>query len=154
MRLLVLAFVATVTVTAQEPTRFTRWVWDGVYTKSQATRGEPLYRQYCGNCHGPELQGRPDFPPPPASVPGGFRGWVFGTPPLKGATFISNWTDLSLADVFERNRISMPQNAPGSLSRQQNADILAYILQENGYAPGNGELGLTKEALDTIRIGK
>ena len=75
-------------------------------------------------------------------------------PPLKGAAFISKWTDLSLDNLFERNRVSMPQNAPGSLSRQQNADILAFILQENGYAPGNGELGLTKEALDIIRVGK
>ena len=77
-----------------------------------------------------------------------------GSPPLKGATFISKWTDLSLGNLFERSRISMPQNAPGSLSRQQNADILACILQGNGYPPGNEELGLTKEALDTIRVGK
>ena len=158
MRIWILLLVATVSIGAQEPTRFTRWVWDGVYTTQQATRGEPLYRQYCAECHGPELQGRMDFPlwtslprpAPNAEIVGVKRG----TPPLKGATFISNWADLSLGDVFERNRISMPQDRPGRLSRQQNADILAYMLQENGYPPGNGELGLTKEELDTIRIGK
>ena len=154
MRVWILLLVMTVSVGAQEPARFTRSVSDGVYTTQQAQRGEPLYRSYCAYCHGPDLLGRPDFPPPPASVPGGFRGWVFGTPPLKGAAFISNWTDLSLGDVFERNRISMPQDRPGSLSRQQNADILAYILQENGYPPGNGDLAPAKEALDTIRVGK
>ena len=50
-------------------------------------------------------------------------------PGLTGGEFTSNWNDLSLGDLFERMRISMPQNAPGSLSRQQNADILAFVLQ-------------------------
>ena len=156
MRIGIWLLAATVSVGAQEPVRFTRSVSDGVYTTQQAQRGEPLYRSYCAYCHGPDLLGRTDFPPPPPDLPPPeFRGrFKPGTPPLKGATFISNWTDLSLDNLFERNRISMPQNAPGSLSRQQNADILAYVLQENGYSPGNGELGLTKEALDTIRIGK
>jgi mono/diheme cytochrome c family protein len=152
MRLLVLMLVATVSLTAQEPLRFTRWVWDGVYTTPQAQRGEPLYRTYCADCHGPDLLGRTDVPPPPPPRSGAFIR--FDTPPLTGETFISNWTDLSLGDIFERNRISMPQNAPGSLSRQQNADILAYILQQNGYSAGAGELETTKEALDTIRVGK
>jgi len=152
MRLLVLVFVATVTLTGQEPAvRFTRWVSDGVYTTQQAQRGEPLYRSYCAYCHGPELQGRTDFPPPPPDPRVGFKP---GSPSLKDATFIAKWTDLSLGNLFERNRISMPQDKPGTLSRQQNADILAYILQENGYPPGNGDLASTKEALDTIRVGK
>jgi hypothetical protein len=150
--MLVLMLVATVSMTAQDVLRFTRWVWDGVYTTQQAQRGEPLYRRYWADCHGPDLLGRTDVPPPPAPRPG-MVTWV-GTPPLKGETFISNWTDLSVGDIFERNRISMPQNAPGSLSRQQNADILAYILQENGYSAGAGELATMKEALDTIRVGK
>ena len=152
MRIGIWLLAATVSVGAQEPVRFTRSVSDGVYTTQQAQRGQPLYRQYCAYCHGPELEGRTDFPPPPPDpLPLRFKP---GSPPLKGATFASNWTGLSLGDLFERNRISMPQDRQGSLSRQQNADILAYVLQENGYSPGNGELGLTKEALDTIRIGK
>ena len=48
----------------------------------------------------------------------------------------------------------MPQNAPGSLSRQQNADILAYMLQENGFKPGIEELATDKAMLDTIRFGQ
>ena len=88
MRIGIWLLAATVSVGAQEPVRFTRSVSDGVYTTQQAQRGEPLYRSYCAYCHGPDLLGRPDFPPPPASVPSGVTRWVFGTPPLKGAPFI------------------------------------------------------------------
>ena len=157
MRYAILLLVVATSAAAQDLSRFTRWVWDGVYTTQQAKRGEPLYRRYCANCHGPELQGRTDFPPPPPDPPpnivmvGRFKP---GSPPLKGATFISKWTDLSLASFFERNRISMPQNAPGSLSRQQNADILAYLLKENGFKPGIEELPTDNATLDTIRIGQ
>ena len=56
-------------------------------------------------------------------------------PGLTGGEFTANWNDLTLGDLFERMRISMPQNNPGSLSRQQNADILAFILTK-GELPG------------------
>lgn len=77
-----------------------------------------------------------------------------GAPALKGSEFIANWTDLSAESLFDRFRTSMPQDAPGSLSRQQNADLLAYVLQGNGFAAGNAELSIEKGALDTIRIGR
>jgi len=157
MRYAILLLVVGTSAAAQDFSQFTRWVWDGIYTAQQAKRGEPLYRTYCGDCHGPDLEGRTDFPPPPPDPPpnivmvGRFKP---GSPPLKGATFISNWTDLSLGDLYERIRISMPQNAPGSLSRQQNADILAYLLQENGFRTGNEWLPTDKATLDTIRFGR
>ena len=48
-------------------------------------------------------------------------------PPLAGGEFMAGWDGLTIGDLFERVRISMPQNAPGSLSGQQNADILAFM---------------------------
>ena len=57
-------------------------------------------------------------------------------PGLTGGEFSSNWNDLSLGELFERMRISMPQNAPGSLSRQQNADILAFVLYKSNFPAG------------------
>jgi len=108
--------------------------WDGVYTADQAKRGEPLYSQYCASCHGPDLTGG-------EMAPG-----------LTGGEFQSNWNDLSLGELFERMRISMPQNAPGSLSRQQDADILAYILFKGNYPAGQTELPTQTEALSTIKF--
>ena len=85
---------AGMVVTAQEKSQ-----WDGVYTEAQAQRGEPLYQQYCSSCHGPDMAGG-------EMAPG-----------LAGGEFSANWNDLSLGQLFERMRTSMPQNNPGSLSR-------------------------------------
>jgi hypothetical protein len=41
------------------------------------------------------------------------------TPPLTGGAFMANWDGLTLGDLAERIRNTMPLNAPGSLSRQK-----------------------------------
>ena len=106
-----------------------------MYTEAdQAKRGEPLYSQYCASCHGPDLSGG-------EMAPG-----------LTGGEFASNWNDLSLGDLFERIRVSMPQNAPGSLSRQQNADILAYVLSKATVPAGSTELPTQTELLNGIKF--
>ncbi len=94
---------------AQDPTRS---VWDGVYTPAQATRGQALYNKECSGCHGQSLSGGEE------------------APPLSGGAFMANWNGLTVGDLFERIRVSMPEGRPGTLSRQQNADVLAYILPE------------------------
>ena len=108
--------------------------WDGVYTQEQAKRGEGLYSQYCSSCHGPDLAGG-------EMAPG-----------LTGGEFSSNWNDLSLGELFERMRISMPQNAPGSLSRQQDDDILAFVLFKSNFPAGATELPTQTEVLNTIKF--
>jgi len=35
-------------------------VWDGIYTASQASRGEAAYRANCASCHGVNLEARPE----------------------------------------------------------------------------------------------
>jgi len=108
--------------------------WDGVYTVEQAKRGEKLYAEKCSACHGPDMNGG-------EMAPG-----------LTGGEFTSNWNDLSLGDLFERMRISMPQNAPGSLSRQENADILSYILNKGNYPAGKAELPGQTEVLNGYKF--
>jgi hypothetical protein len=73
-------------------------------------------------------------------------------PGLTGGEFSANWNDLSLGDLFERMRISMPQNAPGSLSRAQNADILSFILFKGNYPAGKTELPQQTEVLNGIKF--
>jgi S-disulfanyl-L-cysteine oxidoreductase SoxD len=117
---------------AQEPPSSPRSVWDGVYTEQQAKRGEALYEKQCSACHGDKLAGRES------------------APPLTGGAFLSNWNGLPLSDLFERVRRTMPQNAPGKLSRQQNADILAYLLNFNKFPAGKIELYRQSEMLKEI----
>ena len=123
-------FTARGTVAAQQA----KSQWDGVYTEAQAKRGEQFYSQYCASCHGPDLAGG-------EMAPG-----------LTGGEFSSNWNDLSLGELFERIRISMPQNAPGSLSRQQNADILAFMLFKANVPAGGDELPGQTDVLNTIKF--
>src|SRR5215212_2416752 len=119
------------TVHAQPPTKS---IWDGVYTEEQATRGKALYSQECSSCHGGELTG----------------GEM--APPLAGGEFLSGWDGLTVGDLFERIRISMPQNAPGSLSGQQNADILAFMFSANKFPAGQTELSNSAMMLKAIKF--
>ena len=112
-----LALTASV-ASAQGP----RTVWDAIYSNEQADRGEKLYAEFCSRCHGDAL------------------GGVEAAPALTGTTFGGNWEGAPLGDLFERMRMSMPQDKPGSLSRAQNADILAYMLRVGGFPAGEKEL--------------
>lgn len=111
-----------------------RTVWDGVYTEEQAKRGEGFYRQSCSLCHGEALLGREM------------------ASPLTGPAFASNWNGVALGDLMERMRVTMPQDRPGSLSRQQNADVLAYILSVSRFPAGKTELARQTEILNQIRF--
>jgi mono/diheme cytochrome c family protein len=143
MRLtLVFVVSSAVILLAQAPAGPTRSVWDGVYSPEQAGRGQTLYMTHCAPCHMPELEGRLADP----------TGTPTGVPGLQDPGFQSKWNGLTLGDLWERIRISMPQEKPGSLSRQINADILAYILQRNALPAGVEELPPEKERLDAIRI--
>jgi hypothetical protein len=57
-----------------------------------------------------------------------------------------------LSDLFDRIRVSMPQDKPGSLSRQQAADLVAYILGFNKVPAGHTELPGDAEILKGIKI--
>lgn|SRR5262245_43633475 len=119
---------------AQPGNQASRSVWEGTYTKEQAKRGEELYAANCVSCHGSELTGNDE------------------APALAGAPFISNWEGLTVGDLSERVRISMPPNRTGKLSRQQITDILGYVLKVNGFPEGKTELDAKLEVLKQIRI--
>lgn len=112
----------------------TKSVWDGVYTEEQAARGKQGYADQCASCHGPELTG----------------GEM--APALAGGEFLAGWDGLTMGDLFERIRISMPQNAPGSLSGAQNADILAFMLASNKFPAGSTELAKDAMVLKSIKF--
>ena len=109
-------------------------IWQGVYTEEQSKRGQPAYKKHCASCHGEQLTGGED------------------SPPLTGAAFLATWNGLTLGDLFERIRTTMPQDHPGRLSRQQNADILAYVLSVNQFPAGQTELPPDTDRLKQIRF--
>ena len=119
---------------AQDSAQASRSVWDGVYTQEQSRRGETFYGRECAKCHGSDLSGADEVPA------------------LSGGGFLSNWDGLTVGDLSERVRISMPPNKQGVLSRQQIVDILSYLLNVNSFPAGKAELDPKTEQLKQIRI--
>src|ERR1700675_4487328 len=72
-------------------------VLDGIYTDAQAARGALSYPQNCAACHGTSL------------------GGLGEAPALVGAQFISDFAGLTVGDLFDRIRTTMPLNNPAGL---------------------------------------
>lgn len=108
--------------------------WSGVYTEEQATAGGAAFGKSCSECHGDDLAGD------------GFA------PALKGPEFMNNWNGLSVGDLFERIRVSMPPSDPNSVSAKEKAEITAYILKSAGFPAGSAELASQTEALKAIKF--
>ena len=104
------------------------------YNVAQAKRGQTKYVEVCSACHLADLSGSDQ------------------APALAGAQFIGNWDGLTVSDLADRIRISMPQDNAGSLSSQQSVDIVAYILQANEFPVGEKELNTDKGVLKAMTI--
>jgi mono/diheme cytochrome c family protein len=109
-------------------------VWDGIYTGAQAGRGQVLYAKACASCHRENLEGHGT------------------TPSLAGEDFVEKWDGQTVGDLFEKMQASMPADHPGSLSREQNAAILAFILRFNNFPAGQTELRTDADWLARIRF--
>jgi mono/diheme cytochrome c family protein len=108
-------------------------VWDGVYSAPQATRGAALYADNCASCHADDLLGTGNMPA------------------LTGKDFSKEWNGQSVGDLFERLSTSMPADRPGKLSKEVDADILAFMLKSNGFPAGQTELKPSMPDLNQIR---
>lgn len=109
-----------------------RSVWDGVYTLAQAKRGA-LKSGLCTSCHGD-----------------GFEGG--SAPQLVGEPFMERWAGRSVGDLFDLIRLTMPDDDPGALPREEYADLIAYILAVNKFPTGNTEIGTSIEPLKQVQI--
>jgi cytochrome c5 len=135
MRLLAAAgvlFTCVVVVRAQNPEPR---IWQGVYTTAQAERGKTSFNSSCLRCHGDKLQGNT-------------------APALSGDRFFTTWGSEPIASLFAKVRDTMPPNFGTSIDDQTKLDIVAYILQTNGYPGGLGELTQDGNDLATAQILK
>ncbi len=129
-KFVLIALVAAVAL-AQDATRS---VWDGVYSADQASRGQASYNSECASCHGDQLNG----------------GEM--APPLAGGEFMSNWNGLTVGDLFERIRTSMPPGVPTKVGRDTKVAIVTYILQYNKFPVGTSAMPDQTEAMRLIKI--
>lgn len=130
---MVLAVAAThFAVTADE----SRTTNDGVFSEGQAMRGGDVYTASCLACHGATLRGTP-------------RGVA-----LIGKRFDTNWAGKVLGDLYSLIAGKMPKDKPGSLQPVQYLEVMAFILDTQGYRAGDQELPLDEAVLGSIRIEK
>jgi mono/diheme cytochrome c family protein len=121
-----------VTIEAQDAKK----VSEGVYTAEQAKRGEAVYKEQCAACHGDMLEGSGPMPA------------------LAGPDFAKIWSGKTAAELFEKTQSTMPATAPGSLTPEQTADVLAYMFSVAKHPAGTTALPSTAEGLKGIAIDK
>jgi len=92
----------------------------GVYTEAQAARGRNVYFGNCRSCHSPQSH--------------------------TGETFATWWRGKRLSELFTFVSTRMPKNDPGSLSPEDAADVVAFLLQMNAMPPGKRELAAAEAA--------
>jgi mono/diheme cytochrome c family protein len=107
------------------------------FTTAQAERGEAAYQHNCLDCHGSTLD-----------------NGEFGGPPLKGGSFAKHWDAANVAALFGFMKAKMPPDRPGQLNDETYADLIAYILGENGFKPGDKELPADANAQQAMSLKK
>ena len=107
------------------------------FTRDQAARGRKAYESACIDCHGSEL-----------------NNGEFGGAPLTGSWFRNKWGSGTLAALFTYTKARMPPDRPGTLNDRTYSELVAYLLSENGYAPGDKELTADPAALLTMSLKK
>ncbi len=93
------------------------------FTAEQTARGKLVYTRRCVDCHGSTLD-----------------NGEFGGAPLNGSYFKGHWGGGSVAGLIAYTKAKMPPDGPGSLSDQSYVDVVAYLLDANGYPRGEKEL--------------
>jgi len=111
-------------------------IWDGVFTGEQAQRGKPQFETNCGACHGAPGAGGSDR----------------SGPTLIGDRFMRAWEFSGLNQFVSKVFDQMPQGFPSNVEDSVKLDIIAYLLQSNGFPPGSKELGADLDELREIQI--
>jgi glucose dehydrogenase len=93
----------------------------GFFSTAQLSSGRWEYSQKCSVCHGAQLQGG-------------------GAPVLKGSEFSALWNGKTLKEFYDLVHTTMPLGQAGTLDGQEYADIVSYILAQNGLPAGGDKL--------------
>jgi cytochrome c5 len=129
---LTVLFVCGIALRAQDATPR---IWQGIYTAPQAERGKTTFKTACLRCHGEDLSGTT-------------------APALKGDRFQMTWGGDTVEGLFGKIRDTMPPNFGTVVDDQAKLDVVAFILQTNGYPAGSTELLIDSPDLAASQILK
>jgi mono/diheme cytochrome c family protein len=102
------------------------------FTRAQADHGGQIYAERCAACHGPNLDDGST------------------APSLKGARFRRDWGGKSAGDLFRYLTANMPPGQAGVLAGDDYADVMAFLLQAEGGAPGDQALPADAQMLSAM----
>lgn len=92
------------------------------FDNKQVAHGKRLYGSACAKCHGANMQG-------------------VTAPALSGPAFApASGSHLTIGGIYTYMSTNMPADRPGKLKDDEYAAIMAYLLNANGYAPGNEKM--------------
>jgi mono/diheme cytochrome c family protein len=106
------------------------------YSTAQSDAGRRAYTRYCAMCHGDNLD-----------------DGEFGGPPLTGLRFQQTFGEAPVSALYQYIGATMPPDRPGRLSDKARLDVIAYLLNRNGYASG-APLPATVEEMDFLIVRK
>lgn len=97
-----------------------------LYTAEQLTNGTALYEKLCRDCHEDA-----DY---------------------TNEKFRTKWNGRTLYDLYEDIRTKMPDDAPNSLTREQYAEAMAYVLKLNGVPAGPNAIAPNDSAMKAVTL--
>lgn len=127
-------FAAAAALTMSTAAQATRTTSDAVYSADQAKRGQTVYNEQCSFCHGDDLKGSDVIPA------------------LTGQAFNNTYANKPVAELFTKIQTSMPATSPGSMTPQQTADVIAYMLSIYQHPAGSAELPSSVDDLKSINL--
>jgi ankyrin repeat protein len=120
-------------------------IWAGVFSAEQVARGRVAFGRNCSRCHRDDLSGDEGI------TLNGERYQTLG-PALKGETFYRNWGHGSVNRLFRKVRDAMPPDFQSIIDDATKADVVAFVLHENGFPAGPSELPRDADVLEGIQI--
>lgn len=105
---------------------------DGIYTKAQADGAKAQYQKICADCHAFTVAAKKK----PKDLP------------LGDEPFFEVWEGRTVTDLINVTHLTMPNDGSAVLSEKEAVDLIAYVLQQNGFPAGSKPL--TKETAAAV----
>jgi mono/diheme cytochrome c family protein len=111
---------------------------DGIYSKAQADAAKPQFALLCSQCHAFTLATRKKE-----------KDLLLGDEP-----FLAKWEGRSLDELLTVIVTTMPNDGSAVINDDEALNLLAYVLQQNGFRAGASPLNKAGASAIIARPGK
>ncbi|MEO5898344.1 MAG: cytochrome c [Vicinamibacterales bacterium] len=104
---------------------------DGIYTTAQADGAKAQFEKTCAECH--------SFTVATKKKP--------KDKPLGDDPFFEEWTGRPVSELVSLIHLTMPDDGSADVTEEEAANLVAYVLQQNGYPTGSVPLAKDSAAI-------